>query len=128
LAVLRWTIPTVGVEEEYFLLDCVTGRPVPAADRILARVRRLENRGDALGCCVQSELLLAQVEIATAVCHDVDDVSASLHAVRRTLQTAAWQQRILLAPLGTSPLDPTNGVQVTAAPRYQQLYPMPRDW
>src|SRR4051794_15937467 len=39
--------PTFGVEEEYLLLDPVTGAPVPAAEAVLARAARHWSRGQA---------------------------------------------------------------------------------
>ncbi len=60
---------TVGVEEEYVLLDPVTHRPVARAEEVRA--------GAGLGTWadegeVQNELLQAQVEVATPVCTDLE--------------------------------------------------------
>src|SRR5918998_408226 len=56
---------TIGVEEEYLLLDPVTGLPVPLADKVRADAGLGRLVADQE---VQCELLQAQVEVATPVC------------------------------------------------------------
>jgi carboxylate-amine ligase len=105
------------VEEEYLLLDPVTGSPVPVAERVLAEA----GRGNAGGADLQPELVRAQVEIATPVCHELDEVQEALTAARNRLAAAAAGAGVVLAPLGAAPVDAPGTVPVTAKDRYRAI-------
>src|SRR3954453_18698719 len=53
---------TIGVEEEYQIVDPETRELVPRAGRLLARAQR------AVGDEVTNELFLSQIEVGTPVC------------------------------------------------------------
>ena len=69
---------TVGVEEEYLLLASGHGGTRPGRRAVLAEA----GRGNAGGSDLQPELVRAQVEIATPVCHELDEVQEALTAAR----------------------------------------------
>ncbi|MEU0535516.1 carboxylate-amine ligase [Amycolatopsis tolypomycina] len=103
--------PTVGVEEEFVLLDTRTGAAVPAAPRILAALRGEPG--------VVPEFLRFQIETLTGVCHSLAEVRADLTRLRRRVSEAAEEAGCLavatgVAPFGTTPL-------VTADARYERL-------
>ena len=109
--------PSLGVEEEYLLLDPVTGSPVPVAERVLAEA----GRGNAGGADLQPELVRAQVEIATPVCHELAEVQDALTAARNRLAAAAAGAGAVLAPLGAAPVDAPGTVPVTPKDRYRAI-------
>jgi carboxylate-amine ligase len=109
--------PSLGVEEEYLLLDPATGSPVPVAERVLAEA----DRGDAGGSDLQPELVRAQVEIATPVCRELDEVLKALTAARNRLATAAAGAGVVLAPVGAAPVYPDSHVPVTGKDRYRAI-------
>jgi carboxylate-amine ligase len=109
--------PTLGVEEEYLLLDPATGSPVPVAERVLAEA----GRGDAGGSDLQPELVRAQLEIATPICHDLEEVQEALTAARTRLVAAASGAGVVLAPLGAAPVHPGGHVPVTPKDRYRAI-------
>ena len=109
--------PSVGVEEEYLLLDPGTGAPVPVAEQVLAEA----GRGNTGGSDLQPELVRAQVEIATPVCHELDEVLQALTAARHRLTAAAAGAGVVLAPLGAAPVHADRRVPVTAKDRYRAI-------
>ncbi|MEU6388039.1 glutamate--cysteine ligase [Streptomyces sp. NPDC046939] len=109
---------TVGVEEEYLLLDPETCLPVPVADevRAAAGLGPITEDGE-----VQAELLQAQIEIATPVCTDLDEVGGHLLRLRHALGTAAEKHGCRLAATGVAPFRATTPVPVTHDARYLAL-------
>ncbi|WP_405592752.1 glutamate--cysteine ligase [Streptomyces sp. NBC_01190] len=109
---------TVGVEEEYLLLDPVTALPVALAEevRAAAGLAPIAETGE-----VQSELLQAQVEVATPICSTLDEVGGHLLRLRHAVATAAASVGCRVAACGAAPLRGTLPVPVTQNPRYLSL-------
>src|SRR5438874_13268460 len=84
---------TVGVEEEFHLLDPATGDLVPAARRVLRR-----DPTDAA-----PELQRSIVETATGVHVGLEDLRRDLVARRRELADAAQSVGLAVASVGTVP-------------------------
>ncbi|MGW6918049.1 carboxylate-amine ligase [Kitasatospora sp. NPDC054939] len=112
---------TLGVEEEYFLLDAATGLPTARAlqVRAAAGLQPALDHGE-----VQHELLQAQLEVATPVCHDLDEIGGHLLRLRHALGEAARADGCLLAASGTAPFaDPDRlPVPVTPTARYRGMH------
>lgn len=98
---------TIGVEEEYQLLERGSGALVSRGREVLATARQLaaeaRHRGELAGE-VQGELPLSQVECATAVCTDLDDVRRQLVDLRTLLTEAAARHDCDLAASGSPPI------------------------
>lgn len=88
---------TIGVEEEFFLVDAETRALRNDADDVLERVRTPE------GCVIDSELKRSQVESGTAVCTEIGELRASVVSLRRTLSEAAGSIGARLLASGTHP-------------------------
>src|SRR5918996_6565974 len=69
---------TLGVEEEYMLLDGETFDLVQHVDTVLAAMQ-----GDELALRVNTELMQSVLEIATPICHTAADVDRELRTLRR---------------------------------------------
>ncbi|MFJ1755439.1 glutamate--cysteine ligase [Kitasatospora sp. NPDC088134] len=109
---------TVGVEEEYLLLDAATGVPVARAEQ----VRRTAQQHPAVdGAEVQPELLQAQLEIATPVCRTLEEAAEHLERLRRALAEAAAEHGCRLAPVGAAPFTDRLPVPVSDDPRYRAI-------
>lgn len=88
---------SLGVEEEFLLVDAETGEPRADADRVLEGV-------DApAGSCLALELKRSQLETGSAVCRDLSDLRGSLVALRRTLAEAAAEADARIVAIGTHP-------------------------
>ncbi|WP_328930910.1 MULTISPECIES: glutamate--cysteine ligase [unclassified Streptomyces] len=110
---------TVGVEEEYLLLDPATGQPAARSEQ----VRRAAGLDDAAEESeVQPELLQAQVEVATPVCQGLTEVAGHLLRLRHALSTAAERSGCRLAATASAPLAGEDQVPVTSGRRYGRLY------
>lgn len=106
---------TVGVEEEYLLLDPDTGLPVPLGEEVRgwSGLAPVVDRRE-----VQAELLQAQVEVATPVCTDLEEVGGHLLRLRHAVGAAAEEFGCRLATCGTAPFREPAPVPVTRQPRY----------
>jgi carboxylate-amine ligase len=104
---------TLGVEEEFVLLDPATGAVALAAPDL---VRMLDGEPG-----VQQELMRFQVEIATRVCTSLDDVGRELARLRRLVAEAAARLGCRLVASGTAPYRTPGLAAVTDHPRYREL-------
>lgn len=107
---------TVGIEEEYLLVDAETGEL--AADPPDAMLRDCEN---ALGGQVSPEFLRSQIEVGTKVCDTVSEAREDLAMLRNTVIDIAAQYG--LAPIAASshPYGQWWHQKHTAAVRYEAL-------
>ncbi|WP_329395926.1 carboxylate-amine ligase [Streptomyces melanogenes] len=105
---------TFGVEEEYLLVDPVTGRPLPRSEE----VRALTGPDTVEEPEVQAELLQAQVEVATPVCLALAELGGHLVRLRHTVGTAAERVGCRVAAVGAAPVNGAGPVPVTPRPRY----------
>ena len=104
---------TLGVEEEFVLLDPSTGATVLAGPEL---VRML---GGEPG--IQQELMRFQVETGTRVCTSLDDVGGELVRLRRLAAAAAAHLGCRLVASGVAPYRTPGLAAVTDQPRYQEL-------
>lgn len=113
---------TVGVEEEFLLLDPASGEPTAAAGAVLAVDRALmrDQPHDEPGPRVDSELMRQQVETATSVCGGLDELGAQIRSARRRVAEDAGAVGAAVAAVGTSPVPSTSPVYTPSA-RYQQM-------
>src|SRR5882757_10879498 len=109
---------TLGVEEEYLLLDRETGLPTPRADRVMAAavMEPLLGRDE-----VGDELLQAQIEVATPVCVGLADVTGHLTRYRQAVCSAADAAGCRLAATGAAPLSTGRAVPATEKRRYREM-------
>jgi carboxylate-amine ligase len=106
---------TLGVEEEYQLLDAATGDLRGASAAVLGHTRPV------LGDTVQPELFDAQIEIATPVCRHLEEVAAELAGRRAVVAAAAEAQACRLGAAGTHPFARWEEHRVTPKERYLEL-------
>ncbi|MFF7159716.1 glutamate--cysteine ligase [Streptomyces sp. NPDC008139] len=115
---MRTTGVTLGVEEEFLLLDRRTALPVP---RVGELQRAAERESELNGEEVDTELLQSMVEVATPVCSGLDGVAAHLARFRTSLRSAARHVDCRLAATGGSPFMAEASVPVTGEQRYQEM-------
>jgi len=104
---------TLGVEEEFMLLDPAAGAAVLAGPD-LARML-----GGEPG--IQQELMRFQVETATPVCTSLDDLGRELARLRRLAAGAAASLGCRLVASGVPPYRTPGLAAVTDQPRYRKL-------
>ncbi len=103
---------TIGVEEEFHIIDPSTSGLTPGASRLM--------RADA-DDVAEPELQRSMIETATPICADLDGVTASLVAGRTSLREAANQAGVWLAATGTVPEAGRQLGAVYNRRRYQRI-------
>ncbi|HTI76794.1 MAG TPA: glutamate-cysteine ligase family protein, partial [Mycobacterium sp.] len=105
-------IPTIGVEEEYFLVDPETHRPQPAAAAVIAQAAQL---GDQ----ISGEFTRYQVEIKTPPCAGVAQLRDEIALLRTAMATAAAAEGLRLCASGTPVLAQCGPTAAADLPRYR---------
>lgn len=105
--------PSVGVEEEFVLVDPATGAPFPG-NTAVAQV------GKTLGIDLQLELSTCQIETATPPCTSTSELRTELLRTRRLAAAAATTAGARLLATGVPPLGPIPR-SITDVPRYRRL-------
>ncbi|MGB9376498.1 MAG: glutamate--cysteine ligase [Mycobacteriales bacterium] len=105
---------TLGVEEEFHLVDAASGSLRTAAPEVLAALGRRE--ADE----VDPELLRTQVEIQTPACAELAEIRSHLGRLRSSLGANAAQVGCRIAASGTWP-GQTPPVPPTQEDRYEQI-------
>jgi glutamate---cysteine ligase / carboxylate-amine ligase len=107
---------TLGVEEEYMLLDPETFDLVQHIDTVLAATH-----GHELGPRLNAELMQSVLEIATPVCHTAADVEEQLRKIRTYVCEVAREQGLRVGSAGTHPFSLFERQRITARDRYRNL-------
>jgi carboxylate-amine ligase len=107
---------TLGVEEEYMLLDGETFDLVQHIDTVLAAVS-----GHELEPRINAELMQSVLEVATPVCHTPSDVAEQLRKLRAYVGGVANEQGLRVGSAGTHPFSLFERQRITAKDRYRAL-------
>jgi carboxylate-amine ligase len=107
---------TLGVEEEYMLLDGETFDLVQHVDTVLAAVA-----GHELETVINPELMQSVLEIATPVCHTPTEVADQLRRIRGYVAGIAREQGLRVGSAGTHPFSLFERQRITARDRYRAL-------
>ncbi len=110
---------SVGLEEEFLLVDAESGMPRAVAAAVLRQHDEEEASGAAVGSRVDAELKQEMIEADTRPHTDMAELMAEVVALRERLDGLAQRSGARLAALATSPLNapPT----ITPSPRYQAI-------
>lgn len=112
---MRSQIPSVGVEEEYQLVDPESGQLIPKCNDVMRQL------GRDSGADIQRELHLNQIEMASNVCQTLDEVRENLRRVRKMLIDAAESVGAALVSAGTNPFPLPADETLTPKFRYQAM-------
>ena len=107
---------TLGVEEEYMLLDGESFDLVQHVDTVLSAAQNGELT-DRIG----PELMQSVVEISTPVCESVADVDAGLRKLRGLVSGIAGERGMRVGSAGTHPFSLFERQRITARDRYRNL-------
>ena len=106
---------TLGVEEEYHLVDATTGALADAPGVVEDAAARF---GDAL----QGEISTSQLEVATPVCSSLAEVRAELARLRAGAAAVAAEHGIGILPTGTHPFSTWHEQRLSEDDRYTRLH------
>jgi carboxylate-amine ligase len=107
---------TLGVEEEYQLLDAETFDLVQHIETILEEVT-----GHELEARINAELMQSVLEISTPVCRDAGDVMRWLSTLRAYVTEVARAKGARVGSAGTHPFSLFERQRITAKDRYRAL-------
>ena len=107
---------TIGIEEEYLLVDAETLDLVEEAPAGLMERAERELEGH-----VSPEFLQCQIEVETSVCRTVGEARAELAKLRRVLARIAEEHGLALIAASTHPFADWSRMQFTQKERYLQL-------
>jgi carboxylate-amine ligase len=107
---------TVGVEEEYMLLDPETWDLVQHVDSVLAAVAEGDFRAR-----IYPELMQSVIEITTPVCVSAAEIDEQLRRLRRYVSQVAAAEGCRFASAGTHPFSLFERQRITAKDRYRNL-------
>ncbi|MGZ6729247.1 MAG: glutamate--cysteine ligase [Gaiellaceae bacterium] len=107
---------TLGVEEEYMLLDGKTLDLVQHIEAVLAATE-----GHELEPQVNAELMQSVLEIATPVCRTPAEVEAELRKLRAYVTGIAAERGMRVGSSGTHPFSLFERQRITARDRYRYL-------
>ncbi len=108
---------TIGIEEEYLLVDCTSKNLVaePPASLIAEFERRLAGQ-------FSREFLRTQIEVGTSVCQSTDEVRANLRHLRRTVAEIAGAHGLAPIASSTHPFAHWRDQKPTSKERYKILH------
>lgn len=106
-------IPTLGVEEEFLLVDPESGAPIALNREVAALAAEKDVE-------LQLELTRCQVETATEVIDEVGDLRTQVTRLRRVAAEAAERAGARLLAVGLPPTLP-HEFPVTDTPRYRDI-------
>ncbi|MBB5939911.1 carboxylate-amine ligase [Streptomyces zagrosensis] len=105
--------PTVGVEEEHFLVHPDSRAVEPAGPRVVARA------AEALGDLVSGEFTDYQIEVKTTPCTTPAELHEELIRLRAAVASAAAAEGLRVCPSATPVLGGAGPVVVGDHPRYR---------
>jgi carboxylate-amine ligase len=107
---------TLGVEEEYMLLDAETYDLVQHIDTVLAAVS-----GGDFEARINPELMQSVLEITTPVCRTAGDALTELTRLRAYVGEIAREKGLRVGSAGTHPFSLFERQRITARDRYRAL-------
>ncbi|WP_294925817.1 carboxylate-amine ligase [uncultured Paracoccus sp.] len=107
---------TIGIEEEYLLVDAETGDLRPAPDALMAACKA------ELADQVSPEFLRCQIEIGTPVCADISDARAQLSRLRGSIARQAAEFGLAPVSVACHPVADWRDQPHTDKDRYNRIW------
>ncbi len=112
MSVMKPPSLTIGIEEEYQIIDPETGELKSYITQLL------NERGQIIDREVKPELLQSQVELGTKVCQNLEELHDELARQRGAIVYLAEQKGLAIASAGTHPFSHWKQQEVTPKERY----------
>jgi carboxylate-amine ligase len=106
---------TLGVEEEYMVIDPVT-RELKSHDQ-----RIVEIASKVLGDHVKAEMHQAVVEVGSSICKNVDEAREDITKLRKYVGQVAGDLNLKIGAAGTHPFSHWSTQLITPNPRYDEI-------
>jgi carboxylate-amine ligase len=112
---INYKLFTIGVEEEYMVLDPKTLELTSHDQRIVQEAQK------KIADKVKAEMHQAVVEVGTSICHNVDEAYKDVSALRRTIHHIAEGLGYGVGAAGTHPFSHWETQLITDHPRYSEI-------
>jgi carboxylate-amine ligase len=106
---------TLGVEEEYMVIDPVTRELKSHEHQIVDLAAK------TIGDNVKAEMHQAVVEVGTGICTTVDQAHAEISMLRKTVSDVAQSIGLKIGAAGTHPFSHWSTQMITPNPRYHEI-------
>jgi glutamate---cysteine ligase / carboxylate-amine ligase len=106
---------TLGVEEEYQVVDLLTRELTSHEQKIVEAANRL------LEDQVKAEMHQAVVEVGTNICQNIDEAREQVTHLRRTVSKVARELGYAIGAAGTHPFSMWQTQLITEHPRYNEI-------
>ncbi len=106
---------TLGVEEEYMVMDPVTGELKSHEQRIVHEGQKI------IKDKVKAEMHQAVVEVGTDICQDVDEAYQDISVLRKTISEIATGLGFSMGASGTHPYSLWQSQLITNHSRYNEI-------
>jgi len=115
MATLNYKTFTIGVEEEYMVIDPVTKELKSHEQRIVQEGQK------AIKDKVKAEMHQAVVEVGTDICADIDEAWKDVTALRKTIAEIAGNLDLAVGSSGTHPFSHWESQLITDHIRYNEI-------
>ncbi|SDR85587.1 carboxylate-amine ligase [Polaribacter sp. KT25b] len=106
---------TLGIEEEYQVIDPVTRELISHDQQIVI------NASQVLNDQVKAEMHEAVVEVGTNICYDIKDAREQITHLRKSISTFANDLGFKIGAAGTHPFSKWETQLITPNPRYDEI-------
>lgn len=106
---------TLGIEEEYQVIDPVTRELTSHDQKIVTNAEKLLNDQ------VKAEMHQAVVEVGTNICEDIQDAKKQVTHLRRSISNIAGDLGYKIGAAGTHPFSKWETQTITSNPRYDEI-------
>ncbi|MEM7350243.1 MAG: carboxylate-amine ligase [Acidobacteriota bacterium] len=106
---------TLGIEEEYQIIDPETRELAPFSEEIVTRGQVI------LQDQIKPEFMRSQVEVGSKICRDIPEARAEVIRLRRTIHGLAEERGLRMVAASTHPFSRWSDQLVTDADRYEKL-------
>ncbi len=106
---------TLGIEEEYQIIDPETRELASASEEIIARGEEI------LGEQIKPEFMRSQVEVGSKVCRDIGEARAEVVRLRGTICRLAEERGLRMVAASTHPFSKWSEQKLTDRDRYEKL-------
>ncbi len=106
---------TLGIEEEYQIIDPETRELAPFGEELISRGQEI------LQDQIKPELMRSQVEVGTNVCRNISEARAEIVRLRSTICQIAEERGLRMAAASTHPFSRWNEQQITSKDRYEKM-------
>jgi carboxylate-amine ligase len=112
---IDYTIFTVGIEEEYMVID-------PSSKELISHEQKIVIEGQKIiSEKVKAEMHQAVVEVGTDVCANIEEARTDIYNLRKTIKEIAGSLGFSMGAAGTHPFSTWRQQLITDHVRYQEI-------